>query len=57
MARIMRFLQAENGVTSIEYALMATLIAMAIIAGVTLLGSNVHTTYENIAAEVSEALN
>ena len=36
-----RFLRDERGVTSIEYALLGALIAMAIIGGVSALGSAV----------------
>ncbi|MCK4621465.1 MAG: Flp family type IVb pilin [Desulfuromonadales bacterium] len=56
MARVMRFLQAAEGVTSIEYALIASLIAMAIVAGVTSLGTAVETNYTDIATNVTEAL-
>ena len=57
MARVKLFLQTEDGVTAIEYALIGALVAVAIIAGVALLGSAVETTYSNIAAKVTEALN
>ncbi len=46
------FLSDTRGVTSIEYALLGALIAMAIIGAVSLLGSNVKALYEMIAAEV-----
>jgi len=57
MTRNKPFLMIEDGVTSIEYALLAALIAMAIIAGVTLVGSSVETNYQNIATDVIEAVN
>lgn len=46
------FRRDTRGVTSIEYALLGALIAMAIIGAVSLLGSNVKALYEMIAAEV-----
>ena len=57
MAHIMRFLQAEEGVTSIEYALIAALIAMAILTAVSTLGTSVAKNYTKIATDVSDALN
>lgn len=48
-----RALQREtHGVTSIEYALLGALIAMAIIGAVGILGSNVQALYQLIAAEL-----
>jgi pilus assembly protein Flp/PilA len=44
---------SERGVTAIEYGLIAALIAMAIIAAVTLVGTNLGTTFNHIAANVS----
>ena len=55
MARLRRFLMNQEGVTAIEYALMAALIAMAIVGGVTLLGTSVSARYDNIATEVKKA--
>ena len=43
------FIRDESGATAIEYALMASLIAVAIITAVTTLGTNVKATYNNIA--------
>jgi pilus assembly protein Flp/PilA len=39
---------SRSGVTSIEYALIAGLISLAIIAGATALGANLATTFTNI---------
>jgi len=38
---IQRFLQSENGVTAIEYALLAGLISVVIVLAVTAVGSKV----------------
>lgn len=48
-----RALQRDtHGVTSIEYALLAALIAMAILGAVSALGSNVLSLYQMIAAKM-----
>jgi pilus assembly protein Flp/PilA len=45
-------LSQEEGVTAIEYGLIAALVAVVIIGGATLLGSNVNTLFENIAGKI-----
>ncbi len=51
MRRLLRRLwREEEGVTAIEYGLMAGLIVLAIVASVTALGDAVGTMYVNIAA-------
>jgi len=42
----------ESGVTAIEYALIAALIAVAAIAAFTLVGKNLSTTFSKIAAQL-----
>jgi pilus assembly protein Flp/PilA len=49
---IKQFCKSEEGVTAIEYALIAALIAAAIIAGVSLLGTNVSKEFTSIAGVV-----
>ena len=39
----------EKGVTALEYGLIAALIAVVIIGAVTSLGSNLSTTFTNVA--------
>lgn len=46
----------ESGVTAIEYALVATLIAVAILGSVTLLGGKVEQMWSNIADKVANAI-
>lgn len=46
-------LNNERGVTAIEYALMAALVALAIISAVTLVGTNLGGTFNNVANSVS----
>lgn len=50
---IKKFLQDEKGVTAIEYGLIAALIAVAIIAGVGLLGTNLNDLFDRIATKTT----
>ena len=43
------FLQDEEGVTAIEYGLIAVLVAVAIIVGAGALGLQLNTTFQEIA--------
>ena len=52
MKRIRRILKNKSGATAIEYGLIASLIAVAIIASASLLGSNVATTFNKVAAQL-----
>ncbi|OGV77661.1 MAG: pilus assembly protein [Methylotenera sp. RIFCSPLOWO2_02_FULL_45_14] len=45
---IQRFMNDEEGVTAIEYGLLASLIAVIIISAVTVTGTNLKTVFENI---------
>jgi len=42
----------QSGATAIEYGLIAALIAVASIAGLSTLGSNLNSTYSGIATNV-----
>ncbi len=55
MERIKRFLKDEEGVTAIEYGLIAALIAVAIITGVTALGGQLNTIFNTISGKVTSA--
>ena len=46
------FLKHEGGATAIEYGLIAGLISVAIIAAVMSVGSNLQTTFNNIAGSL-----
>ena len=48
-----RFLEDEAGATSIEYSLIAALIAVVIITAVTKLGTNLSNKFNTIANAVS----
>jgi len=45
-----RYIQREEAVTAIEYALIVSLIAIAIITAVTLIGTNVSAAFNTISA-------
>lgn len=51
-----RFLHDEEGVTAIEYGLIAALIAVVIITAVTLTGTNLRAVFTAVAAALSAAL-
>ena len=44
-----------RGVTAIEYALIAALIGIVIMVGVTAIGTKINARYSNVAASVSSA--
>ena len=50
-----RFANDESGATAIEYGLIAALIAVAIIGGVTALGTNANTTFTTVAGKMGSA--
>jgi pilus assembly protein Flp/PilA len=47
-----RAIQSEEGVTAIEYGLIAALIAVAIITAVTLVGTNLTTVFSRVATSI-----
>ncbi len=51
--QIMRFVKEEDGATAVEYGLMVSLIAVAIIGAVTLIGTNLTTTFNTVAGSLS----
>ena len=55
MESIRSFIKREDGASAIEYALIAGLIAVAIIAGATLLGEEIGDLFTNIAGKVTSA--
>jgi pilus assembly protein Flp/PilA len=46
---IRRFLREEEGANAVEYSLLAGLIAIAIVTGAGLLGTNIDTFLNNVA--------
>jgi pilus assembly protein Flp/PilA len=47
-----RMATADRGATAVEYGLMVALIAIIIIAAVSLLGTNLSTLFNNVAGSV-----
>jgi pilus assembly protein Flp/PilA len=52
MNLISRFVRDESGATAIEYGLIAALIAVAIITAVSLVGTNLSTTFNTVATNL-----
>ena len=49
MKNVMKFLKNKSGATAIEYGLIAALIAVAVIGGVTSLGQSANTTFTAVS--------
>ena len=47
--RLVRFLQAEDGPTAVEYAVMLSLIIVVCLVAITALGQNASATFGNVA--------
>ncbi len=52
MVTFVKLLKDESGATAIEYGLIASLIAVAIITGASTLGNNLSNTFTNLAAKM-----
>jgi pilus assembly protein Flp/PilA len=51
-----RFVKDESGVTAIEYALIAALIAVVIIASVTLVGTDLQLVFTAVSTALAAAI-
>ncbi|MPV54983.1 Flp family type IVb pilin [Burkholderia sp. HI2761] len=51
-----RFIRDEDGVTAIEYGLIAALIAIGIIAALSTIGKDLKTVFSTIAADLDSAV-
>ena len=49
---VKKFLKDQSGATAIEYGLIATLIALAIITAVTNLGTKLSSSFDNISSSL-----
>lgn len=49
---LIRFVKEESGATAIEYGLIASLIAVAIIAGAAALGTSLNSTFQGISDKI-----
>jgi pilus assembly protein Flp/PilA len=56
MTMFNRFMNDESGATAIEYGLIASLIAIAIIAGASALGSTLSTAFKTIQSNVKTTI-
>ncbi len=52
---LVNFINDEEGVTAIEYALIAALIAVVIIGGATAIGLNVNAVFSTVAGTLANA--
>ena len=52
LSRLMLLLRNPSGATAIEYGLIAALIAVAAIAAFQLVGTNLSSTFNNIATQI-----
>ena len=52
MERLIRFIKDEEGVTAIEYGLIAALIAVAIIVSVELVGTKLNNTFTAVSGKL-----
>ncbi|MBV9330236.1 MAG: Flp family type IVb pilin [Alphaproteobacteria bacterium] len=52
MSQLLSFLRSESGATSIEYGLIAALIAVVIITAVTSVGTHLNTTFTTVAGKI-----
>ena len=50
---VKRFIKEESGATMVEYAILVALIAVAVIATVTLLGKKIDSTFQNVLKAMS----
>ncbi len=51
---IARFVKDKSGVTAIEYSLIAVIVAVGIIASVSILGDSVNETFNAVASSIGE---
>jgi pilus assembly protein Flp/PilA len=55
ISSVKRFVAAEEGVTMIEYGLLAALIAVVCIAAITIVGTQLNTLFTKIGTTLSTA--
>lgn len=55
MEKIIKFMKEEDGVTAIEYGLIAALIAVAIITAITAVGTNLGGVFDKVSTELTIA--
>jgi pilus assembly protein Flp/PilA len=50
-----KFLSDDRGATALEYGLIASLVAVAIIAGVRTLGKNLNNTFNTVSSAIASS--
>lgn len=55
MRRLVRFLEAEDGPTTVEYAVLLALILMAFFASVQLIGQQTNASYDHSSERIDES--
>lgn len=55
MAKFLKLIKNEEGATAIEYGLIAALIAVACIAALQSVGSQLSTTFSHVSSSLSSA--
>ncbi|WP_298090431.1 Flp family type IVb pilin [uncultured Sphingomonas sp.] len=55
MQTIRKIIKNNKGATAIEYGLIAALIAVAAIATMTTLGTNLNKTFSNVSSNINKA--
>jgi len=50
--KLVQFLKGEEGATAVEYAVMVALIALIVIVGAQLLGTNTNAVFERAASTI-----
>jgi pilus assembly protein Flp/PilA len=51
-ATLLKLIKNEDGATAIEYGLIAALVAVAAVAAMTTVGTNLSSTFNNIATKL-----
>lgn len=52
ISAVKKFVADENGVTAIEYGLIAALVGTGIVAGATLLGTDLNSLFSDVAGKL-----
>ncbi|MEM9279639.1 MAG: Flp family type IVb pilin [Pseudomonadota bacterium] len=55
MGKVLAFLKDKSGATAIEYGLIAALIGVAIISGITAVGTGTEAMYQYITTTITSA--
>ena len=55
MEKFIRFLKEEDGLETVEYALIAALLALAAAAGIAILATAVNDTFQDVGDNLSSA--